>query len=163
MVWKISWHKFSIHLRLLPNLMVCEKLISGTCFHCLSASAESDGVWKASSATFFQRVETYLYPDGMKNQALAHFSNSQKLNSNLMDWDKASFPRLLHRQKAFFSTAGQTGQVDSIDQEILSTKMERKAGRESRKAAVSILAEIIEASMVWIAKSGREIFHQLRN
>ena len=41
--------------------------------------------------------------------------------------------------------------------------MERKAGRESRRAEVSILAEIISASMVRKAKSGREIFHQLRN
>ena len=53
--------------------------------------------------------------------------------------------------------------MDSSDKEILSAWMERKAGRESRRAAVSILAEIIEASMVRIAKSGREIFHQLRN
>ena len=70
---------------------------------------------------------------------------------------------MLHRQKTFFSTAGQTGQVDSIDQEILSAWMERKAWRESRRAEVSILAEIISASMVRKAKSGREIFHQLRN
>ena len=41
--------------------------------------------------------------------------------------------------------------------------MERKAWRESRKAVVSILSEFISASMVRIAKSGREIFHQLRN
>ena len=41
--------------------------------------------------------------------------------------------------------------------------MERKAWRESRKAVVSILAEFISASMVRKAKSGREIFHQLRN
>jgi hypothetical protein len=53
--------------------------------------------------------------------------------------------------------------VDSIDQEILSAWMERKAWRESRKAVVSILSEFISASMVRIAKSGREIFHQLRN
>ena len=33
----------------------------------------------------------------------------------------------------------------------------------SRKAVVSILAEFISASMVRKAKSGREIFHQLRN
>ncbi len=70
---------------------------------------------------------------------------------------------MFHRQKAFFSLDGQTGQVDSIDQEILSAWMERKAWRESRKAVVSILAEIISASMVRKAKSGREIFHQLRN
>ena len=41
--------------------------------------------------------------------------------------------------------------------------MERKAGRVSRKAVVSILAEFISAPMVRKAKSGREIFHQLRN
>ena len=58
---------------------------SGTCFHPPSVSVESDGARKASSATFLHRPEAYLYPDGMKNQALAHFSNSQKLNSNLMD------------------------------------------------------------------------------
>jgi hypothetical protein len=33
----------------------------------------------------------------------------------------------------------------------------------SRKAVVSILAEFISAPMVRKAKSGREIFHQLRN
>ena len=153
MVWKTSWHKFSIHLRLLLNPMVCEKLVSGTCFHCLSASAESDGVWKTSSATFLHRPEAYLHPDGLKNLVPAHFSISQKPNSNLMDWDKASFPRLLHRQKAFFSLDGQTGQVDSIDQEILSAWMERKVWRESRRAAISILAEIIEASMERKAKN----------
>ena len=30
-------------------------------------------------------METYLYPDGMKNLVPTHFSISQKLNSNLMD------------------------------------------------------------------------------
>ena len=54
-------------------------------FHLLSASVESDGARKASSAIFFHRQEAYLYPDGMKNLVPAHFSNSQKFNSNLMD------------------------------------------------------------------------------
>ena len=143
--------------------MVCEKLISGTCFHCLSASAESDGVWKASSATFFHRPEAYLHPDGLKNLAPAHFSISQKFNSNLMDWVKASFPRLLHRWRAFHSLAGQIGQVDSIDQEILSAWMEWKAWGVAWRAVVSILAEIISASMVRKVKSGRSILHQPRN
>ena len=140
--WKLVWHNSSIHIRIVVI---------------------SDGVWKAGSATFFHRQEAYLYPDGMKNLVPAHFSISQKLSPNLMDWNKASFPRLLHRGRAFHSLAGQTGQVDSIDQEILLAWMERKAWRESRRAVVSILAEIILLSMVWIAKSGREIFHQPRN
>ena len=58
---------------------------SGTCFHRLSASVESDGARKASSATFFHRPEAYLYHDGLKNLVPAHFSNSQKFSSNLMD------------------------------------------------------------------------------
>ena len=53
--------------------------------------------------------------------------------------------------------------MDSIDQEILSAWMERKAWRESRRAEVSILAEIIDASMVSTTESGREIFHRHRN
>jgi hypothetical protein len=57
----------------------------GVVFHPLSASAESDGARKASSATFFHRPEAYLYHDGLKNLVPAHFSNSQKFNSNLMD------------------------------------------------------------------------------
>ena len=52
--------------------------------------------------------------------------------------------------------------MDSIDQEIISVWMERKAGRESRRAEVSILAEIIEASMVRKAKSDWEVFHLIR-
>jgi hypothetical protein len=38
--------------------------------------------------------------------------------------------------------------VDSIDKEILSAWMERKAVRESKRVEDSIQAEIIEASMV---------------
>jgi hypothetical protein len=56
----------------------------GTYFHPLSVSVESDGARKACSATFFQRVETYLNPDGMKNLVPARFPISQKFNSNLM-------------------------------------------------------------------------------
>ena len=40
--------------------------------------------------------------------------------------------------------------------------MERKAGRESRRAEVSILAEIISASMVRKATSCWEVFHLIR-
>ena len=58
---------------------------SGTCVHPPSVSVESDGARKASSATFLHRLEAYLHPDGLKNLILAHFSISQKLNSNLMD------------------------------------------------------------------------------
>ena len=54
-------------------------------FHPLSTLVESDGARKAGSATFFHRQEAYLYPDGMKNLVPAHFSISQKFNSNLMD------------------------------------------------------------------------------
>ena len=53
--------------------------------------------------------------------------------------------------------------MDSIDQEIFSAWMERKAVRESKRVEDSIQAEIIEASMVSITESGREIFHRHRN
>ena len=39
----VSNHKPSIHFMCSQNMMD-EKLVSGTCFHRLSASAESDGV-----------------------------------------------------------------------------------------------------------------------
>ena len=51
----------------------------------------------------------------------------------------------------------------SIAQEILSAWMEWQAEKKSWKAEVSILAEIIQASMVPKAKSGWKSFHQLRN
>ena len=81
---------FSILFILSPKWMGAKSL-SGTFFHRLSASTESNGAWKASSAIFFHRLEAYLHPDGLKNLILAHFSISQKLNSNLMDWKKLLF------------------------------------------------------------------------
>ena len=63
----------------------------GTCFHLLSASVESDGAWKASSAIFFHRQEAYLYHDGLKNLVPAHFSIAQKFISKSMDWKKLLF------------------------------------------------------------------------
>ena len=51
----------------------------------------------------------------------------------------------------------------SIAQEILSAWMERKADLEFWRVGFSILAEIIQASMVPKAKSGWKSFHQLRN
>ena len=71
------WFVLSIGSSLSPWL--------GVVFHPLSTLVESDGARKASSATFFQRVETYLNPDGLKNLVPAHFSNSQKFYLNLMD------------------------------------------------------------------------------
>ena len=90
--------------------------------HFLPARESLSQPWwseKTCFGTFFHRPEVYVKYDGLK---------------------KASFPRLLHRRKGFFSPDGQTGQVDSIDQEILSAWMERKARRESWKVEVSILA-----------------------
>ena len=75
-------------------------------FHRESASIESDGARKASSANFFHCPEAFLNPDGVKKLVLAHFSIAGRLISASMDSEKASFLRVLHRQKAFFSTAG---------------------------------------------------------
>ena len=89
--------------------MVWEKAslaILAEIFHRESASIKSNGVWKASSANFFHRLEAFLNLDGVKKLVLAHFSIAGKFISNAMDSEKASFPSALHRQKAFFSTAG---------------------------------------------------------
>ena len=80
--------------------------LAGLLFHPLSALIESDGARKASSANFFHRPEAFPNPDGVKKLVLAHFSIAGRLISASMDSEKASFPRVLHRQKAFFSTAG---------------------------------------------------------
>jgi len=94
--------------------------LAGLFFHPLSASIKSDGARKASSANFFHYPEAFPNPDGVKKLVLAHFSNDGRLISASMDREIASFPRVLHRQKAFLSSAGKKGQVDSIDQEISS-------------------------------------------
>ena len=80
--------------------------LAGLLFHPLSALIESDGARKASPATCFHRPEAFPNLDGVKNLVLAHFSIAGRLISASMDSEKASFPRVLHRQKAFFSTAG---------------------------------------------------------
>ena len=89
-------------------------------FHPLSGLSESNGVRKASPATCFHRPEAFLNLDGVKKLVLAHFSIAGRLISTSMDREKASFPRVLHCQKAFLSSAGKKGQVDSIDQKISS-------------------------------------------
>ena len=80
--------------------------LAGLLFHPLSALIESDGARKASPTTCFHRPEAFLNPDGVKKLVLAHFSIAGKFISTSMDREKASFLRVLHRQKAFFSTAG---------------------------------------------------------
>jgi hypothetical protein len=50
-----------------------------------TASVESDGARKASSATFFQHMRACLNPDGVKNLVLAHFSSAQRFTSNAME------------------------------------------------------------------------------
>ena len=80
--------------------------LAGLLFHPLSALIESDGARKASPATCFHCPEAFLNPDGVKKLVLTHFSIAGKFISASMDSEKASFPRVLHRQKAFFSTAG---------------------------------------------------------
>ena len=89
-------------------------------FHPLSGLIESDGARKASPANFFHCPEAFPNLDGVKKLVLAHFSIAGKFISTSMDREKASFLRVLHRQKAFLSSAGKKGQVDSIDQEISS-------------------------------------------
>ena len=80
--------------------------LAGLLFHPLSALIKSDGARKASSANFFHCPEAFPNLDGVKKLVLAHFSIAGRLISASMDSEKASFPRVLHRQKAFFSTAG---------------------------------------------------------
>ena len=63
----------------------------GTCFHLLSASVESDGARKASSATFFHLPDDYLNPNGLKNLVLSLFSIAQRLIENAMDRKKLLF------------------------------------------------------------------------
>ena len=60
-------------------------------FHRLSASIESDGVRKASSATFFHLPDDYFNPNGLKILVLSLFSISQRLIKNAMDWKKLLF------------------------------------------------------------------------
>ena len=60
-------------------------------FHRLSASIESDGVRKASSATFFHLPDDYLNPNGLKNLVLSLFSIAQRLIENAMDRKKLLF------------------------------------------------------------------------
>ena len=80
--------------------------LAGLLFHPLSALIESDGARKASSANFFHCPEAFPNLDGVKKLVLAHFSIAGKFISTSMDREKASFPRVLHRQKAFLSSAG---------------------------------------------------------
>ena len=58
--------------------------LSGLFFHPLSASIESDGARKASSANFFHRPEAFPNLDGVKKLVLAHFSIAGKFISNAM-------------------------------------------------------------------------------